>query len=180
MRMQDWVFTTFLSCAVVCVVLTWAPIRRFFLSMQTGVSLVALATLAVTLGVLVPQIENFEDPDERAPELADAVAVPRPDRASEEADAPAGRHQIEVAEPHQRRLARAGRYEQNVERARLQRQGRIAEHGRGAEAETRILEFDQPGLRRLPGAVILRPGLRATTPLRGRPGAVLGMPERRR
>jgi hypothetical protein len=65
MRVQDWVFTTFLSCAVVCVVLTFAPIKRFFLSMQTGVSLVALATIAVTLGVLVPQIEQFEDPDER-------------------------------------------------------------------------------------------------------------------
>jgi len=68
MAMSDWLFTAFLSCALVCVVLSWSPIRRFFLSMQTGVSLVGLATIAVVAGVLVPQIEGFEDPGERVTE----------------------------------------------------------------------------------------------------------------
>jgi phage shock protein PspC (stress-responsive transcriptional regulator) len=37
----------------------------FFRSMHVGVSLVVLTTLAVTAGVLVPQIDGFEDPDQR-------------------------------------------------------------------------------------------------------------------
>ena len=68
MDVGDWLFTAFLPCALVYAVLSWSSIRRFFLSMQTGVALVTLTAMAVTAGVLVPQIENFEDPDERVTE----------------------------------------------------------------------------------------------------------------
>ncbi len=37
----------------------------FFRSMYVGVTLVGLTTLAVGIGVLVPQIDGFEDPDQR-------------------------------------------------------------------------------------------------------------------
>ena len=40
-------------------------VKRFFRSMHTGVTLVVMTTLAVTLGVLIPQIDGFEDPDQR-------------------------------------------------------------------------------------------------------------------
>lgn len=40
-------------------------VHRFLRSMSTGVSLVVISTVAIAVGVLVPQIENFEDPQER-------------------------------------------------------------------------------------------------------------------
>lgn len=42
-----------------------AGVYHFLRSMSTGVSLVAISTVAIAVGVLVPQIENFEDPQER-------------------------------------------------------------------------------------------------------------------
>ncbi len=42
-----------------------AGLARFFRAMHTGVTLVALTTLTVTAGVLVPQIDGFEDPAQR-------------------------------------------------------------------------------------------------------------------
>ncbi|HUR27430.1 MAG TPA: hypothetical protein VM509_04535, partial [Planctomycetota bacterium] len=65
MRMKDWLFAAFLVAAVVVAWLNRAAIARFFRSMQTGVMLIALATLAILTGVLVPQIQNFEDPEQR-------------------------------------------------------------------------------------------------------------------
>jgi len=40
-------------------------VKAFFRSMHVGVTLVALTTLSVTAGVLVPQIDGFEDPEQR-------------------------------------------------------------------------------------------------------------------
>ncbi|HVS11564.1 MAG TPA: hypothetical protein VMS76_16970 [Planctomycetota bacterium] len=62
---RDWLFTAFLVSAAVYVIVQRAALRRFFRSMHTGVSLVSLSVVAVILGVLVPQIKNFEDPEER-------------------------------------------------------------------------------------------------------------------
>ena len=42
-----------------------AGVKRFFRSMHAGVTLVSLTLLSVALGVLVPQIDGFEDPAER-------------------------------------------------------------------------------------------------------------------
>lgn len=60
--------------AAVFVVLQRAAIAKFFRTMQTGVALVSLVLIAVAVGVLVPQIENFEDRTERVPTISD---VPR-------------------------------------------------------------------------------------------------------
>ncbi len=62
---KDVVFALFLLSSVVFVWLQRTAIRRFFRSMNVGVSLVTLSTLAVGVGVLVPQIDGFEDPDQR-------------------------------------------------------------------------------------------------------------------
>ncbi len=53
------------------VVMQWDAVRRFFRTMHVGVSLVAMSLLAVFVGVLVPQIENFEDATERVPSISD-------------------------------------------------------------------------------------------------------------
>ena len=42
-----------------------SAVKRFFRAMHTGVTLVTLSTLAVTVGVLIPQIDGFEDPEQR-------------------------------------------------------------------------------------------------------------------
>jgi hypothetical protein len=70
MRAKDWLFVGFLVSAAAFVWLQRAAVARFFRSMNVGVSLIALTALAVITGVLVPQIENFEDPTERVPTLA--------------------------------------------------------------------------------------------------------------
>ena len=49
-------------------------IKAYFRTMQTGVALIVLSTIAVAVGVLVPQIDGFEDPEERVPEVSD---IPR-------------------------------------------------------------------------------------------------------
>lgn len=72
---RDALLLAALACGAVYVVLQRAPIVRFFRSMHTGVMLVVLSLIAVALGVLVPQIEGFEDPDQRVPSVADIPAA---------------------------------------------------------------------------------------------------------
>ncbi|MBM3975916.1 MAG: cytochrome c biogenesis protein ResB [Planctomycetes bacterium] len=62
----------FMFAGLVWCALVWlqrAAIRRFFLAMQTGVALVVLCTIGVSIGVLVPQIGNFEDSDQRVTQV---------------------------------------------------------------------------------------------------------------
>ncbi|MBL8801683.1 MAG: hypothetical protein JNN27_06795 [Planctomycetes bacterium] len=64
--------TAVLLVALAAYVFVWRElIASFFRSMYVGVTLVAGSTLAVTLGVLVPQIDGFEDPTARVPLIAD-------------------------------------------------------------------------------------------------------------
>ncbi len=65
MVLRDWLFGAFLIAAVAVAWFHRASILRFFRTMQTGVMLITLATVAVLIGVLVPQIESFEDPEQR-------------------------------------------------------------------------------------------------------------------
>ena len=62
---RDWLFTAFVVATLGFVWLEREGIARFFRSMYTGVSLVVLSTLAILAGVLVPQIDGFEDPEKR-------------------------------------------------------------------------------------------------------------------
>ncbi len=69
---RDWVAIVvgglFLLCSAGLVALNWRAVRHFFLSIKVGTSLVAIATLGVMAGVLVPQIDGFEDPEMRVTE----------------------------------------------------------------------------------------------------------------
>lgn len=65
MAMRDWLFGAFILAALAVALLNRASILRFFRTMQTGVMLIALTTLSILTGVLVPQIEGFEDPEQR-------------------------------------------------------------------------------------------------------------------
>ena len=51
-----------------------SAVKAYFRSMKTGVALVVLSTIAIAVGVLVPQIDGFEDPTERVPVVSD---IPR-------------------------------------------------------------------------------------------------------
>lgn len=62
---RDFLLLAFFFFAAGWVFLTRAAVVRFFRAMQTGVMLVALSLSAVAVGVLVPQIEGFEDPAQR-------------------------------------------------------------------------------------------------------------------
>ncbi len=62
---RDWLFGAFMIAAAAVAWFNRTAILRFFRAMQTGVMLIALTTLAILTGVLVPQIENFEDPEQR-------------------------------------------------------------------------------------------------------------------
>ncbi|MCA8978754.1 MAG: magnesium transporter [Planctomycetes bacterium] len=55
----------FLVCSLGLAVLQWRAVRHFFLSIKVGTSMVAIATVGVMAGVLVPQIDGFEDPEMR-------------------------------------------------------------------------------------------------------------------
>ncbi len=68
---EDGLFFLALLCAAVFVFLEGDAVRRFFRAMHTGVTLVVLTTVAVTLGVMVPQIDGFEDPDQRVDLVAE-------------------------------------------------------------------------------------------------------------
>jgi hypothetical protein len=65
LRVKDWIFGAFLVSTTVFLFLQRASVIAFFRSMHVGVSLVALTCVAVLTGVLIPQIEGFEDPTER-------------------------------------------------------------------------------------------------------------------
>ncbi len=65
MQPRDWVFAAFLASSGIYLWLMHAAVARFFRSMQVGVALIVITTLAIVTGVLVPQIQNFEDPEER-------------------------------------------------------------------------------------------------------------------
>lgn len=58
----------FLLCSLGLAVLQWRAVRHFFLSIKVGTSMVAITTLGVMAGVLVPQIDGFEDPEMRVTE----------------------------------------------------------------------------------------------------------------
>src|SRR5262245_3754359 len=62
---RGWCLLAFLAALGAWLFVVRHMVVRFFRSMQVGVALVAMTTLAVAAGVLVPQIEGFEDPDER-------------------------------------------------------------------------------------------------------------------
>ncbi|HEV8111438.1 MAG TPA: hypothetical protein VGR31_01555 [Planctomycetota bacterium] len=90
MHAKDWLFVAFAISSAVFVWLQRASVVRFFRSMHVGVSLVALSGIAIVVGVLVPQIDNFEDPTERVPSLAGIPAesvesyLASPKRAADE------------------------------------------------------------------------------------------------
>ena len=65
MALWDWLFSAFLVFGGVFLWLTRASVRRFFRTMEVGVALVAWSTVAVCAGVLVPQMDGFEDPTQR-------------------------------------------------------------------------------------------------------------------
>lgn len=68
---KDWLFVAFVLSTGIFLWLQRASVARFFRSMHVGVSLIALSGIAIVVGVLVPQIENFEDPTERVPVISD-------------------------------------------------------------------------------------------------------------
>ena len=65
MKLTDWLLAVFLVLAALFVVHQRRAVVGFFRSFRVGVTLVLLSTLAVMIGVLVPQIEGFEDPEVR-------------------------------------------------------------------------------------------------------------------
>ncbi len=91
---QTLAFVGFVIAGGTFVFLQRAAVKRFFRSMHVGVSLVTVSLIMVGVGVLVPQISNFEDPTERVPDVSD---IPRdvfetyaaaPKRSSDEVFAP--------------------------------------------------------------------------------------------
>ena len=68
---RDAILAAFVLCFGSFVFLQRGAVAHFFRSMHTGVALVALSAFAVALGVLVPQIDGFEDPEERVPTVSD-------------------------------------------------------------------------------------------------------------
>lgn len=62
---KDWLLLAFLFCSGGWAFLSREAIVRFLRSMHTAVVLVALTLMAVAIGVLVPQIDGFEDPEQR-------------------------------------------------------------------------------------------------------------------
>ncbi|MBL8857374.1 MAG: hypothetical protein JNL28_02560 [Planctomycetes bacterium] len=65
------VLAGFVVSSAAFVVMQWSAVLRFFRTMNVGVSLVSISLLAVFAGVLVPQIDNFEDSTERVPSISD-------------------------------------------------------------------------------------------------------------
>ncbi len=62
---RDLIFGFFLLTGGAFVLVQRKALVRFFRAMHVGATLVVLTTLAITVGVLVPQIDGFEDPDQR-------------------------------------------------------------------------------------------------------------------
>lgn len=62
---RDGLFLAFCASTLVLCYLTRNAILRFFRDMHVGVALTSIGTIAVCIGVLVPQIDGFEDPEQR-------------------------------------------------------------------------------------------------------------------
>lgn len=62
---RDVLFLAFCASTLALLWLLRGAVWRFLTDMHTGVALLGIGTLAVITGVLVPQIEGFEDPDQR-------------------------------------------------------------------------------------------------------------------
>jgi hypothetical protein len=62
---KDFLVLAFLLCSAGWVFFSRKAVLRFFRSMHAAVVLVSLSCLAVLVGVLVPQIDGFEDPEQR-------------------------------------------------------------------------------------------------------------------
>ncbi len=65
LTIRDWLFGAFLVTGTAWILIQRRSIAKFMKEMHTGVTLVILSTTAVALGVLVPQIDGFEDPQTR-------------------------------------------------------------------------------------------------------------------
>ncbi|MCZ6598968.1 MAG: PspC domain-containing protein [Planctomycetota bacterium] len=63
--LKDAILVLFFLSSAAFVWLQRTAVKRFFRAMHTGVTLVTLTLVAVCAGVLVPQIDGFEDPDVR-------------------------------------------------------------------------------------------------------------------
>jgi hypothetical protein len=70
--LKDALFLAFLGSSLAFAWLQRAAVVRFFRTMQVGVALVGLTALSVLTGVLVPQIDGFEDPRQRVTAENDA------------------------------------------------------------------------------------------------------------
>ncbi len=69
---RDWMrevaFLAFLVVGAYWVRSQWSAVNRFFRSMTVGVTLVSMATVAVAIGVMIPQIDPPDDADLRVTE----------------------------------------------------------------------------------------------------------------
>src|SRR5262249_32814970 len=61
---KEAILALFFLSATAFVIVERKAVAAFFRSMHVGVVLVGLTTIAIGAGVLVPQIDGFEDPDE--------------------------------------------------------------------------------------------------------------------
>lgn len=62
---REGLFLAFCASTLVLLVLMRGAVVRFFRDVHAGVALIGVGTLAVCVGVLIPQIEGFEDPEQR-------------------------------------------------------------------------------------------------------------------
>ena len=62
---KDFVLVAFFLSTGSFLFLQRSAVRTFFRSMYVGVTLTVLTVLSIAVGVLVPQMDGFEDPDER-------------------------------------------------------------------------------------------------------------------
>lgn len=65
LALKDWLLFAFFVSSAGWLWLIRRPLVRFFRSMYAGVALVVLTTLSVAVGVLVPQMDGFEDVRQR-------------------------------------------------------------------------------------------------------------------
>ncbi|MBI5362969.1 MAG: hypothetical protein HZA53_07300 [Planctomycetes bacterium] len=118
---RDAILAGFALCAAAYVWLQRDAVKHFFRSMHTGVVLVGLSAIAVASGVLVPQIEGFEDPDERVPSVSDLprdafgtyLAAPR--READQYAAKLAQDHPALAALSNEQVARAKEYRRQLE-----------------------------------------------------------------
>lgn len=63
--LRDALFLAFCASSLALLWLLRGAVWRFLTDMHAGVAMIGIGTLAVITGVLVPQIEGFEDPEQR-------------------------------------------------------------------------------------------------------------------